>query len=295
MSIGGMLIFIGVFVVVFQNISLRIEKKLLSDYEKKLKESETLFKAVFEQATVGIAIVHNDKYIKAVSENIPTVNPMFEKIIGRSKHELDNISWADITHPDDLQHDLENFEKFKAGEINGYELEKRYIKPDGSVVWVRMIVSPLHFDNAPYTNHLCIIEDISERMEMEKNLYESERSKAAILYNLPGLAYRCSYDRNWTMQFVSEGCYKLTGYKLENLLYNKDISFNNLIHPKYHEYLWNKWEQIIREKSTFIEEYELLTASGETKWVFEQGMGIYDRDGKVTALEGLIIDITERK
>ncbi len=295
MLIGVVLIFIGVFILVVQNISLRIEKKLLSDYEKKLKESEVLFKAVFEQATVGIAIVHNDKYITAVSENIPTVNPMFEKIVGRSKYELDNISWTDITHPDDLQHDLENFEKFKAGEIKGYELEKRYIKPDGSFVWVRMIVSPLHFDNAPYTNHLCVIEDISERMEMEKNLYESERSKAAILYNLPGMAYRCSYDRDWTMQFVSEGCSKLTGYKPESLLYNKDVSFKTLIHPKYREYIWHEWGESIRQKSKFRDEYELITASGEKKWVFEQGIGIYDLNGNVTALEGLIIDITERK
>jgi diguanylate cyclase (GGDEF)-like protein/PAS domain S-box-containing protein len=124
---------------------------------------------------------------------------------------------------------------------------------------------------------------------------ESERSKAVILANLPGMTYRCNYDKDWTMQFVSDGCLDLTGYPAESLLHNKEISFNDLISKKYQDYLWERWQDIIAKKTKLKEEYELITRDGNIKWVFEQGQPIFDDKGKVIALEGLIIDITDRK
>ena len=134
-----------------------------------------------------------------------------------------------------------------------------------------------------------------ELLKEKKKFSYSERSKALLFDNLPGMAYRCNYDRDWTMQFVSEGCYALTGYTAESLLQNKGISFNKLIHQRYQEYLWNKWIQILNTRSKLTEEYEIITASGEVKWVYEQGRGVYDDDNNILALEGLVTDITDRK
>ncbi len=283
------------YIAVVQNRELRREKKKLIESEAKLQESETLFRTIFDQATIGISIGNNSKYIMSNSDNRPSVNPMFEKITGRTKEELKNLSWVDITCADDLAADLENFEKFKAGEIDGYDMDKRYIRPDGSEVWIHMNISPLHLDNDSDYNYLCLVEDIGKQKEIEKSLHDSERSKAVLLDNLPGMAYRCNYDRDWTMQFVSRGCFALTGYNAEALLYNKEKSFNDLIAPEYQDYLWDKWGKVLEEHTKLREEYELITASGEVKWVFEQGQGIYDENGNVIALEGLIIDITDRK
>ena len=127
-----------------------------------------------------------------------------------------------------------------------------------------------------------------------KELEESEKSKAIILSNLPGMAYRCKYDRDWTMLYVSEGCYELTGYNPENLLHNRDISFNEVIHPDFREYLWDKWNEVLKDNSTFSEEYQILTASGKIKWVLEHARGLKGEDGKILGLEGMIIDITKR-
>src|SRR5690606_39688506 len=109
------------------------------------------------------------------------------------------LGWAAITHPDDVEANLENYRKLRAGLIKSYAMDKRFIRPDGSVVWVHMVVSPLVLarDN-PY-NHICLVQDITERKEMEKALYESERSKSVFLSHLPGLAYRCNFDREWTI------------------------------------------------------------------------------------------------
>jgi PAS domain S-box-containing protein len=87
----------------------------------------------------------------------------------------------------------------------------------------------------------------------------------------------------------------LTGYTAENLLNNRDITFNDLIAPEYHESLWKEWERTLAERIPFKHEYEIITANKERKWVLEMGEGIYDEQGKVEALEGIILDITDRK
>lgn len=125
-------------------------------------------------------------------------------------------------------------------------------------------------------------------------LRESERSKAVLLSNLPGMAYRCNFDRDWTMKFVSQGCMELTGYSPEMLLNNRDITFNDLINEGYRDILWNRWLERAKDRKVFRAEYEIVTASGETKWVFEQGTVIFDEDDSIEALEGLLIDITEQ-
>lgn len=66
-------------------------------------------------------------------------------------------------------------------------------------------------------------------------LSESERSKSVFLSHLPGLAYRCDNDWEWTMQYVSAGCLELTGYPPESLLHNRDKSFFSIIAPEYHD------------------------------------------------------------
>ncbi|MDD3214591.1 MAG: EAL domain-containing protein, partial [Eubacteriales bacterium] len=145
-------------------------------------------------------------------------------------------------------------------------------------------------------DHLCLIQDITERKAFENALYESERSKSVLLANLPGMAYRCDFNRQWTMRFVSEGCHELTGYPSEDLLENHKLSFDDLIAPECREDLWAKWKQVLAQHLPFKSEYEIITAMGNRKWVLEMGQGVYAPDSdEVLALEGIIIDITDRK
>jgi PAS domain S-box-containing protein/diguanylate cyclase (GGDEF)-like protein len=277
------------------NTELLAEKDKLLDSENRLKESETLFRAIFDQATIGIAIINNEEQFLTACKDRMSINPMFEKITGRTKEELSDAGWTDITHPDDLPGDAAFIEKIKTLQINGWDMEKRLVKPDGSEVWVHMIVSPLYLENMTDFNYLCLIEDITRHKEMENSLFDSERSKSVLLSNLPGMAYRCNYDREWTMQFVSEGCLELTGYKPENLLFNRDIAFNDLISPEYREFLWEEWTRVLEMRRPFRYEYEIVCAGGRRKWVLEMGQGVYGKAGNVEALEGIIIDITIQK
>ncbi|WP_074351457.1 EAL domain-containing protein [Proteiniborus sp. DW1] len=262
--------------------------------EQQLDEQTITFDMVFEQAPIGIAISYNYDP-EHPDEAIVIFNSVYEQITGRTKEELTRLGWTKITHPDDLEEDMKNYKKLQSGEIKTYSMEKRYIKPDGSVVWAHVIVASFNLSNSKQYSHICLVQDITERKAIEKALKESERSKSVFLSHLPGLAYRCNYDRDWTMQYVSEGCFNLTGYPSESLLYNRDLSFKDIISPEYHEALWNRWEQILAKRQPFKYEYEIITATGEKKWVLELGQGIYNEQGEIEALEGIVLDISDRK
>ncbi len=259
--------------------------------ERQLLENQRIFKTVFEQAPIGISIVNNYYFMAAM-------NNEFERILCRPKEELASLSWIDITHPDDLESDMELFRKFKEGEIEGYSMEKRFIKPDGQYIWIYMVIANINIsDNSKSKNHLCIIQDINEKKIAEQSLFESERSKSILLSNMPGIAYRCKIkEGKLVTEFLSEGCYELTGYKPESLLFgNGNVMYGDLILDKHKKFTENEWRSAVERKVPFRYEYQILSASGEIKWVMEIGQGIYDKDGNAEAIEGIIIDITESK
>jgi PAS domain S-box-containing protein len=275
-------------------IKMNLELTHQERFKHELNELKVLFDAIFQRVPVGIAICYNDNSHAGSTETI-SINPMLEKITGRTRDEIMKLGWQAITHPDDLEKDLSYFRRLQSGEIESYSMEKRYLRPDGSSVWVHMVVASLSLPNMSKNNHICIVQDISERKEIERALSESERSKSVLLSHLPGLAYRCLYDREWTMLYVSSGCIELTGYRPESLLYNTELSYNDLITPEYREPLYNEWERILSARLPFKYEYQITTATGERKWVLEMGQGIYDEEGNVEALEGIVLDISDRK
>ncbi|MGE4453054.1 MAG: EAL domain-containing protein [Sphaerochaeta sp.] len=265
------------------------------DQQQYLEEQAHLFNAIFYQAPIGISISYRvDLGVEPGKERFE-VNPMYEKITGRSMDEVLRVGWTSITHPDDLPRELEQFKRLKRGEIDSYILEKRFIRPDGSIVWVEMTVAPLQSKSSKLFAHMCLIQDISKRKEAESLLAESERSKSTLLAHLPGMAYRCLYDANWTMLYVSEGCEALTGYKQDQLVNNRDISYEDVIVLSYRKKIRNEWDFVIYENKPFMLEYEILTAQGTRKWVWEMGQPLYNDEGAIEALEGIILDITDRK
>jgi PAS domain S-box-containing protein len=270
---------------------LRVQKAL----ERKLQNQELTIDTIFNQVPVGIAI-SNGSCITATDGNGKNmINPVFEKITGRSKEALNSLSWLDISHPDERDNYVYNLQRLKAGEIKSFSMDTQIVKPDGTAIWINLIIAELALNGDAGKSYICLVKDINEQKKTENALLESERSKAILLSHLPGLAYRCAYDRDWTMQFVSEGCYKLTGYTAESLLFNRDLSFNDIIAPEYREKLWEEWKQILSKGQEFNYEYEIITAKGERKWVLEMGEGIFNSNNEVEALEGIIIDISDRK
>lgn len=127
-------------------------------------QPEQLFRAIFEQAAVGIAL------IETTTGRFLRVNQRYCEIVGLSRDDMTAMTFMAITHPDDLQTDLSNMEELKAGRIRDFCMEKRYFQSDGSIVWVDVAVSPLwEFGEQP-SFHIAVVQDISERKRAEQNL-----------------------------------------------------------------------------------------------------------------------------
>lgn len=140
-----------------------------------------------------------------------------------------------------------------------------------------------------------VIHDITKAVKAENDLKESERKLSTLMSNLPGIAYRCRNDKDWTMEFISDGCKALTGYDPEDFINNMTLSFNELIHPDHRQRLWDKWQTAISEKKYIQEEYPVILPTGEERWFWEKGCAVYSETGEVLALEGFIADLTDLK
>ena len=142
---------------------------------------------------------------------------------------------------------------------------------------------------------LTLQHELDERRETEAILKESERRLSTLMGNLLGMAYRCKNDVDWTMEFVSEGCSQLTGYKQEDLVGNAFLSFREVIHPDDRQMVWDGIQAAIKKKEKFQLTYRIRTAHAEEKWVLEKGQSIFVDDSENPMLEGFITDISKRK
>ena len=141
---------------------------------------------------------------------------------------------------------------------------------------------------------LIVASVLSERKKVAHDFEENQRVMSTLLSNLQGMAYRCRNDRTWTMEFVSQGSRSLTGYAPQDLIDNKRIAYNEIIHPTDRQAVADEVDTALAANKPFELTYRIITLDGQTKWVWEQGRGI-QRDGALEFIEGYITDITELK
>ena len=113
-----------------------------------------------------------------------------------------------------------------------------------------------------------------------------------LLSNLPGAVYRCLNDPEWTMEFISAGVEKLTGYPASAFIGPDPVSYASLIHPDDRAKVADDTNAAIRDRRSYQLSYRITNAAGQTRWAWEQGAAVYDERGVVVALEGFIGDIT---
>jgi PAS domain S-box-containing protein len=126
-------------------------------------------------------------------------------------------------------------------------------------------------------------------------LQEQQRMLSTLMSNLPGMVYRCKNDADWTMMFVSEGSFELTGYRPDELVNNAVVSFASLILDTDRQRVWDEVQAALAQRQPYTLEYRIRHRSGRELWVWERGRGVFSDNGELLALEGIINDISERK
>jgi PAS domain S-box-containing protein len=257
--------------------------------DEALREREEQLSAFIAQATAGFAQVDTTGVFQLV-------NDRFCEIAGRSREELLTLRMQDITHPDDLARNVPLFED-AVRHGTPYAHEKRYVRPDGSIVWVNNSVSAVRKVDGELYGVLAVTLDVTDRRLAEEAVRENEARLRVITDNLPGgMVYQVSTGRDGTDRrflYVSQSFEKLTGYSAQ--LVEQDPVFPyKIILPEDGPELAAAEEQAIETMSPFDQEARFRRADGEIRWGRIISAPRQQPDGTLI-WDGIKIDITDRK
>jgi PAS domain S-box-containing protein len=178
-----------------------------------LKESEERFRRLFDQSPLGTALVSPDfRFLR--------VNEAFCRITGYSAGEMASLDFPAITHPEDLAADVEQARRLLAGKIDQYVMEKRYIRKDGSIVWVRLHVRGIRDEGGRFLYFLPVVEDIAERKEAEAAL---RRLATAVEHAGEAIVVT---DAAGSIEYVNPAFEQITGYGRDEAV-GRDPGFLN--------------------------------------------------------------------
>ena len=152
-------------------VAMRTDITDLKQREAALRESEAELQSIYDTAAVGIALTSADG-------KLPRTNVAFQKMLGRSAAELKEIPFADVTYAEDIDKDLEQFREVLAGQLSGYQLDKRFIHADGSIVWTSMNITGLRAEDGSIGATIATVENITERRKVEEQLHQAQKMEA---------------------------------------------------------------------------------------------------------------------
>ncbi|WP_462279907.1 PAS domain S-box protein [Salinivirga cyanobacteriivorans] len=258
----------------------------LKKNEMKLEESEKRYRNLFMQSPDAIFINQQDVIVLANKAFVNLVNAgEIEDVIGKSPF--------DFFHPDYHDHVRDKIHKVREQGVEISSYEEQLISAKGRIIDVDVHRST--FEHEGFTGIHVILRDITESKRAKQALIESKRQLNTVMGNLPGMAYHTRLDAQWPMEFVSEGCFDLTGYTTGELTGSKHITFGDIIIPEDQDYVWETVNKMISSTNQFVLEYRIQKKDGSIRWVWDKGITLQKEDGEKHSIEGFIIDITDRK
>jgi len=253
--------------------------------EESLRDSRERFSSAFEYAAIGMALVSTSgQWLK--------VNQSVCDLVGYSKEQLREMTFQDITHPDDLDLDLENVQKMLRGEVQNYKIEKRYYHKDGRIVWVLLSVSLVLSKEKEPLYFISQIEDITDWKNTQEALKQSEeRFRLAASGTGVGI---WEWNKSAGQDYVSDIFCQLLGYPADELISSLS-GIMQLIHPDYREKVRADVGSHFKSGDGFRTEFRLKKKSGEYSWFAAAGQAQFDGQGKPVRMLGSLSDITRQK
>jgi diguanylate cyclase (GGDEF)-like protein/PAS domain S-box-containing protein len=254
----------------------------VTDYkraEQALKESEQRFGSSFRDAAIGMALVGTDgRWLQ--------VNRSLCEILGYSQAELLGKTFQDITHPDDLESDVEQVRRMLSGELETYQMEKRYFHKDGYVVWILLSVSLVHDEEGKPLYFISQIQDITKRKEAEEKI----RFQATLLDEVGEAVI--AIDLEGKVVYWNRAAEELYGWSAEETIGRPSVEVTAS------EDLWERADEImseLRAMKSWVGEYQLRHKDGTLFPALINITPVHDEQANLVGMISISTDITERK
>jgi two-component system cell cycle sensor histidine kinase/response regulator CckA len=254
--------------------------------EEALRESEARFRAIFEYAPVGIVMADfRGRLLQA--------NQAIYRITGYSATELRGMHFKEVTHPEDLPENLRLHQELVEGKRPHYFMEKRYLRKDGEIVWVNLMMSLLRDNQGEPHSFIATVVDITARKQAEAELRESEQRFRLMAETIQDVFWISTPEID-SMMYVSPAYEQVWGHTCQEL-YQSPQSFIDAIHPEDRE---QARSEIFTNQSrglSYSQEYRIIRPDGAVRWVRDRGFPVRDDQGRVILVTGVVTDITESK
>ena len=248
--------------------------------EEALRESEEKFRVIFENAGVGITLVDREG-------RLIDCNSHFRNFVGYTKEELIGKHWRIYTHPEDVERNLDIFEKM-IKEKKVFVFEKRFKRKDGRILWGRVTVSPVFDSNGRFLFQIGITEDITKEKKAIEALKKSESKYRSLVEKMSEGIYILYNNR---FEFVNNRFIEMFGYTREEL---RRVDFRKLIAPESLPLIEERARKLKRGEPV-PEKYEFVALDKHGRKVYVEVSVTYVPYKEGTATQGIVRDITEKK
>lgn len=253
---------------------------------ERLAQSEAYFRLLIENSLDMVTVLESDG-------TISYIGPSIRRIMGFSDEELLGRNILEFVHPDDISTAREYLQAALMADGAAGSIEVRVRNKNGE--WRIQEADSFNLLSDPNIRGLVVnSRDITDRKRVEDELRESRRTLMTLMGNLPGMAYRCRNDPDWSLEFASEGTFELTGYSPHDFMENATVKYAELIVPEDRERVWSEVQASLSQGKPFQLIYRIRSRDRTIKWVWEQGIGVYSPADEVIFLEGFISDISDR-
>ena len=265
-------------VAIVRNITERKQAELA------LRRSEARFRAIFEQAAVGMVEAGLDGQFLQL-------NQKFCDLLGYKEEELLRKTFLDITHPEDVGELRRDLDKILGGKITDFDREQRCLAQEGHIVWVNLTISHIGKLNGEPPLLSAIVEDIDDRKKAEMALHQSQEFLSNVINTNPNLIF----VKDWQGKFVlaNQAVANVYGTTIENLLGKTEVELNGN-NSENKQFITDERQVIASLRSQFMPEETLTTPSGEVRYFQTIKKPLLAKAGHCQVL-GVATDITDRK
>ena len=256
------------------------------DISERSKADENRLRAIMQTAVDAIITLNAKGEI--VDSNCAIANILGwrpEQLLGQNIYIL-----LPAPYNDEYRQYIVDYLRTGETKVSGQEREIKARHREGHTVDIRLAVG--HVQVSDESLFVAFISDISQRLQMEKAIRDSETQLRTLIDNIPGVAFRCEYSEKLPMLFVSDAVEPILGYSASDfLLPNPSVYFAELVHPDDFENI----RRAFQENDRYRVEYRIYDKQGNMHWMLGQGTKVIDEDGNVTMIDGFAMDITERR